>query len=96
MPKPQLSVVDRTAIVTGGSGGIGRTIEERFVADGANLKDRFPWATGRVEVELIVRTRGHAPPASRPPLPRVRGRLHTPTGSQSLAHSGPRRMHRPR
>lgn len=37
MPTTQFSVADRTAIVTGGSSGIGRTIAERFVADGANV-----------------------------------------------------------
>jgi NAD(P)-dependent dehydrogenase (short-subunit alcohol dehydrogenase family) len=37
MPTDQFSVADRTAIVTGGSSGIGRTIAERFVADGANV-----------------------------------------------------------
>ena len=37
MPTSQFSVADRTAIVTGGSSGIGRTIAERFVADGANV-----------------------------------------------------------
>lgn len=37
MPTSQFSVANRTAIVTGGSSGIGRTIAERFVADGANV-----------------------------------------------------------
>ena len=37
MPTDQFSVADRTALVTGGSSGIGRTITERFVADGANV-----------------------------------------------------------
>jgi NAD(P)-dependent dehydrogenase (short-subunit alcohol dehydrogenase family) len=37
MPTAQFSVADRTAIVTGGSSGIGRTIAEQFVADGANV-----------------------------------------------------------
>ncbi|MFC7131524.1 MULTISPECIES: SDR family NAD(P)-dependent oxidoreductase [Salinibaculum] len=37
MPTSQFSVADRTAVVTGGSSGIGRTIAERFVADGANV-----------------------------------------------------------
>jgi NAD(P)-dependent dehydrogenase (short-subunit alcohol dehydrogenase family) len=37
MPTTQFSVADRTAVVTGGSSGIGRTIAERFVADGANV-----------------------------------------------------------
>lgn len=37
MPTTQFSVADRTAIVTGGSSGIGRTIAERFADDGANV-----------------------------------------------------------
>ena len=37
MSTEQFSVADRTAIVTGASSGIGKTIAERFAADGANV-----------------------------------------------------------
>lgn len=37
MPTEQFSVADRTVIVTGSSKGIGRSIVERFAADGANV-----------------------------------------------------------
>lgn len=37
MPTSQFSVAGRSVIVTGGSSGIGKTVAERFVADGANV-----------------------------------------------------------
>ncbi|HWO63839.1 MAG TPA: SDR family NAD(P)-dependent oxidoreductase, partial [Umezawaea sp.] len=41
------SMTDKTALVTGGSSGIGRAIAQRFADDGARV-----YLTGRREAEL--------------------------------------------
>jgi 3-oxoacyl-[acyl-carrier protein] reductase len=61
-PRPTSHTASRTAIVTGGSGGIGRAVAERLATDGINVVVHYGGSAAKAEetVGAITAAGGHA------------------------------------